>query len=156
MALLPKAKWLPWAMVLVATLGFIDATYLSAKHYTHTTIPCSITHGCEIVTTSAYSQMFGIPVALLGAIYYFAVLAGLFVAIDRGDQKLFKIVASCTVLGLGASAWFVIVQLFILKAICQWCMVSALTSTVLFILGWGVALKTKTPEEPEASTEQQT
>lgn len=137
--LLSQSRWLPWAVLAVATLGFVDATYLSAKHYTHTAIPCSITHGCEIVTTSAYSEIAGISVALLGAIYYFVIIAGTFIAIDKHNEKLFRAVTGMTILGLGASLWFVSAQLFIIRAICQWCMVSALTSTTLFVLGWIVA-----------------
>lgn len=131
--------WLPWTFLVVSLAGFADAMYLTVKHFSHSVIPCSLTHGCEIVTTSVYATPLGIPVALLGAIYYFALVAATFVAINEKNERLFRLATRATLLGLLASVWFVVVQVVILHAICQWCMISAVTSTALFILGYVVA-----------------
>lgn len=135
-ALLPKAPWLPYAMLATGILGFADATYLTVKHYTHSVIPCSLTQGCEIVTSSAYSEIAGIPVALLGSIYYATVALLTFAAIESNNRSLLRYAGLLTGAGLLASAWFVFSQLVLIKAICQWCMVSAGTSTILFVLGF--------------------
>ncbi|MBI1907857.1 vitamin K epoxide reductase family protein [Candidatus Uhrbacteria bacterium] len=149
-SLLPNHRWLPYAFLLVSFLGFLDASYLTQKHYSQTVIPCSITHGCETVTNSVYSQVAGIPVALLGALFYLAVFLGTFAAMESGNRRLFGWVAKFTLAGLLASAWFVFAQLVLIKAICQWCMASVLTSTTLFILGYAVTPKALTsPPTPD-------
>lgn len=139
MTLFDRARWLPWTLLAVSLAGFADAMYLTVKHFSQTVIPCSLTHGCEIVTTSVYATPLGIPVALLGAIYYFAILTATFVAINEKNERILLLTCRATIVGLLASVWLVVVQVFILHAICQWCMISAVTSTSLFILGYVVA-----------------
>jgi len=61
------------AFAVVALLGFVDATYLTVEHYRGVVPPCT-TAGCEIVLTSEYSVLFGVPTALFGSVYYFLIL----------------------------------------------------------------------------------
>lgn len=133
---LPKAPWLPVVMLAVSLLGFADATYLATKHLTHSVIPCSITLGCETVTNSVYSEIFGIPVALLGSVYYAVVFLLVFASMETGSRTILRYAGLLTGAGLLASAWFVFAQIVLIKAICQWCMASAGTSSILFILGF--------------------
>ncbi|KKW30889.1 MAG: hypothetical protein UY72_C0001G0001 [Candidatus Uhrbacteria bacterium GW2011_GWD2_52_7] len=116
-------------------LGFMDAAYLTASHYTHITLPCTIVHGCEIVTTSPYSVAFGIPVALFGAVYYLSVFFGIVTYKETKNAMLLRGISWFTTFGLAASAWFLYVQAVILEAYCQYCLLSAITSTALFLLG---------------------
>ncbi len=125
-------------MLGVALLGFADATYLTVAHYTDARLPCTITHGCQVVTTSSYSEIFGIPVALLGALYYLTMFGMLFIAVDKKNERLLRLAGKFTLAGFLFSLWFVFAQIFLIHAICQWCMGSAITSTVLFVLGWFV------------------
>lgn len=120
-------------ILVVALLGFADASYLTIEHFQGVIPPCT-TSGCETVLTSSYSAIFGIPVSLLGALYYFLIAVGMVTYLDSKNTKLLKWVLFATVLGLLCSVWFVILQLFIVKAICQYCMISAGTSALLFIL----------------------
>ena len=113
----------------------MDAAYLTASHYTHVSLPCTITQGCEIVTTSSYSTAFGIPVALFGAAYYLSVFFGIATYKETKKSALLRGISWFTLLGLGASAWFVYVQAVILGAFCQYCLISAITSSLLFVLG---------------------
>ena len=127
-------RWYFISVLSVASLGFIDATYLTIQHYTNFTLPCTITHGCEFVTNSAYSSILGIPVALLGALYYASVLLATYSALEFKHEKLMRFVALSTTFGFLFSCWFVYAQLFLIHAICQYCMLSALTSTTLFVV----------------------
>lgn len=118
-----------------ALIGFTDAIYLTAKHYAGGTIPCAIFTGCDTVTTSAYSLIFGIPVALLGAFYYLAVLALVGVYLEHPSVVRLRRAAFITPLGFIASAYFTLLQFFVLHAFCFYCLLSAGFSTVLFIIG---------------------
>jgi uncharacterized membrane protein len=119
-------------LFVVATLGFVDASYLTVEHYANQIPPCSI-DGCETVLTSEYSKVLGIPVALGGAIYYLAILVLLFGYLDTKKEILLRIALVSTTLGFLSSLYFLILQAFIIEAYCQYCLFSALTSTILFI-----------------------
>ena len=118
---------------LFSFLGLIDASYLAAKHYSGTIPPCAIVKGCEVVTTSQYATIGGVSVALLGAIYYLAVLVISIAIIDTKSDRLKKILAGFSVIGLLASIWFISLQLFVIKALCLYCLVSAFSSTAIFL-----------------------
>lgn len=128
-------KWLPVLFIALSFLGFSDATYLTAKHYLGTPVTCILFQGCEQVTTSPYSVVYGVPVALLGALYYAAVLILTVAYLDSKRIGMLKLAAAITPAGFLASLWFVYLQLFVIKAICFYCMLSAMTSTALFGLG---------------------
>ncbi len=135
--------WFLGSSAVLALIGFIDATYLTVEHYLGLVPPCTITQGCEQVTTSSYSLLFGIiPVALLGALFYVGALALLLWLWDRRDPLLFKLYARYTWLGLLAAIYFTSIQAFILKAYCQYCLLSALTSTILFLLAQYLVYRT--------------
>ena len=128
------ARWYPFTALGIAGLGFIDATFLTIQHYTSFTLPCSITHGCELVTTSSYSSILGVPVALLGALYYVGVLLAVYGSLEFAKAQWFKWIAIATTAGFLFSGWFVYLQLFVIHAICPYCMLSAFTSTSLFVV----------------------
>lgn len=132
----------------VSFLGFLDASYLTIKNFMGTPLPCSILRGCEEVTGSQYSMIGGMPVALLGAIYYLTIFVLVFSLLNKktfssgvdggiheNGNKLLKFTAYLTIIGLLASLWFIYLQIFVIKAICLYCMFSAFTSITLFVFG---------------------
>lgn len=132
-----------WFMMAVSFLGFIDATYLTAKHYLGTALTCGLFDGCDVVTTSKYSEIMGVPVALLGSVYYISVF--IFVAYYLDSQKLrsLALAAYATISGFVASMVFMYIQFFVLKALCEYCLFSALTSTLLCIAGSSMLVHSK-------------
>lgn len=156
MALLEKSRWLPGAMLVTSLLGFADATYLTVQHYTGNSIPCTITHGCDVVTKSAYSAILGVPVALLGSAFYIVVFALVFFALDQKSVKLLRLAGRLTVVGFVSSMWFLYAQAFLIHAFCQWCLGSLVTSTVLFVLGYFVmprAIRTSVPSPLQSASD---
>ena len=128
-----NVRWYPFTILGVSILGFIDATYLTIQHYTQFTLPCTITQGCDLVTKSEYSFIAGVPVALLGALYYLAIFLGVYIILETKKYGYLRFVAIATTFGFLFSAWFVYLQFFVIHAICQYCMLSAITSTTMFI-----------------------
>lgn len=133
-------NWLIIAFLVVSFLGFLDATYLTAQHYLGAIPPCVITTGCETVLTGEHNAIFGIPVALLGGIYYLLLFLLAVFSLDVKRETI-CFAAYLTPIGFLASLYFVYLQLFVLKTICSYCMVSAATSTILFILGLFIIIK---------------
>ena len=125
---------LPIAILILSAIGFADATYLTTQHFLGAPVACSILKGCEQVTTSPYSVIFGIPIALLGSLYYLTILILSVIYLDSRKINIFNIIAKITPFGFLASAYLVYLQIFVIKAICLYCMGSAVTSTLLFVL----------------------
>jgi uncharacterized membrane protein len=132
-------------LLIVALLGFADATYLTVEHYQGVIPPCSVVSGCETVLTSAYSVIAGVPVSLLGAVFYFIVLVGVFSFLESKKTVLLKWSLLFTIFGILFSLWFIYVQAFILGAWCLYCLGSALTSTILFVTACISLKKYQTP-----------
>jgi uncharacterized membrane protein len=120
-------------LLIVALLGFADATYLTVEHYKGSIPPCTVVEGCETVLTSEYSVVAGVPVSLAGAIFYFLILVGVFSFIESKKTSLLKWALILTVIGFLMTLWFTYLQAFVIGAFCLYCLGSALTSTVLFV-----------------------
>lgn len=129
----------------VSAVGFVDAVYLTAKHYLGTPVTCSILQGCEKVTTSVYAAVGGVPVALLGSIYYLLVFLLMAAYYDTRRKPIVVFVSYFTAVGFAASLWFFYLQLFVIQALCLYCLVSAASSAALFALGVYTLLETKKP-----------
>ncbi len=130
------------ALLVAAFVGFADATYLTAKHVLGTPLACLVFAGCEKVTTSRYAFVFGIPLAAYGAAYYLAILLALVAYLDTRHATVLRAAAAFTAVGFLASVYFVYLQLFVIHAICPYCMLSAAASTTLFVLGVFVLRRT--------------
>jgi len=129
-------NWVIFALIAVSLIGLADSSYLAAKHYLGSPINCSIFNGCEVVTTSPYSVILGVPVALFGVLYYFSFLLLTILYLDSKNEKTLEFV------GVAASIWFLFLQIFIIKALCLYCLISTTTSATLFVLGL-IVLKRK-------------
>lgn len=112
----------------LALVGIAISTYLTILHYDDS-IPVCVGGGggCEKVQNSDYAELSGVPVALIGAIGYGLILISLALPGDSGRfaGALFGLV------GLGFSAYLTYLELFVIDAICQWCVASAVVMTAL-------------------------
>lgn len=125
--------WLKIAAVITALAGLADSAYLTSNHFAGTAVPCNLVTGCETVLNSSYSEFFGIPTALFGAVAYFTVFSLALLAFF-GHEKLWRVFGAVTVVMFFASVWLVYLQAFVIQAFCQYCLFSAVTSTLLFAI----------------------
>lgn len=103
---------------LVALAGIAVAGYLTWAHYGGDTVVCPIGGGCETVQGSEYAELAGAPVAVLGLSAYILML-GLLV----WDTVVARLAAAAVALaGLLFSLYLLVVQLFVIDAICIWCL----------------------------------
>jgi uncharacterized membrane protein len=100
-------------------------------HYAGLRPVCGISHGCETVQTSAYADLLGIPVALLGLITYVVIFVSLRL---RGERPLLTSYA-LTLIAFAFSVYLTYRELFTIHAICSWCVSSAIVFTLLAIVG---------------------
>ncbi|MEZ5427712.1 MAG: vitamin K epoxide reductase family protein [Pyrinomonadaceae bacterium] len=124
---------LPILAAAVALIGLADSVYLTVKHFTGEKVPCSIVSGCEQVLTSEYAEIFGIPTAAFGALAYFAAFS-LAVMTLYGDRRMWTLFGVQTVIMLLFTIWLFYLQAFVIGAFCQFCLLSAVTTLVLFLI----------------------
>lgn len=118
------------AILVLSLIGIGVAGYLTYVHYEGLKVLCLSSGGCETVQASKYAKLDGVPVALLGLIGYIGIVGSLLVRGELGRVAGFGI----ALIGFGFSMYLTYRELFTIKAICQWCVSSAVLMTLLVIL----------------------
>ena len=114
-------------------MGLADAIYLTVHHYTAEPVPCTLTGGCEMVLNSSWAELGGIPLAAFGAAAYFVAFA-LALLTAFGDTRMWRLYGLLTTLMAAFSAFLIYLQAFRINAFCQFCLLSAGTTFILFII----------------------
>lgn len=124
---------LPIAAAIVALVGIADATYLTIHHYTAEAVPCGVEFDCEMVLTSKWADIAGIPLSVFGLLaYLFAfTLAAISISGKRLTWNVFGIQATMMAI---VSGYLIYVQHYYIHAWCQYCLISAATSFTLFLI----------------------
>ena len=119
------------AAVAVAIAAYLTVTKLSGG------LPvCGPSHGCEDVALSTYSSIFGIPTAAFGLVFS-TVVALLGLGWWRlGDRRAVIAAYGLGLFGILFVAYLTYLELFVIHAICVWCVGYGLT----VVIGWVVAL----------------
>ena len=118
-------------LVVLAVVGLLMSSYLTWVHLMGRSPVCLAgSGGCETVQSSRYAEILGIPVAALGIGGYTGLLlSGLLRG--EGGALLGLFVALVSVL---FSAYLTYLELFVIYAICQWCVASAVLMSAAFVL----------------------
>lgn len=138
-------KWLPVLATLLTLAGIAVATYLTIAHYTTPAVlacPENSIINCAKVTTSSYSSILGIPLALLGLLFFVGMLPLQLPMVWRMKHQL-VVWARLAFAGSGILMifWLVYVELFKLNAICLYCTAVHVITLLLFIVtAFGTAL----------------
>jgi uncharacterized membrane protein len=127
-----SARALRITLLVLTVIGVGVASYLTYVHYSGTQPLCSIKgNPCSQVQKSRYSELAGVPVALIGLIGYVLILGSLLVR--EGERSRF-VTTGLTLGGFGFSAYLTYRELFTLHKICEWCVSSAVIVTILACL----------------------
>ncbi len=143
----PTPHWPAITGIVLCVAGLGVSAYLTYAHYTTATIlacPDTGIVNCIKVTTSSYSHILGIPVAVLGLVFFAAMIPLQLPAAWRSRSPLIRIgrVAACVV-GVGMILWLVYAELFLIKNICIYCTaVHALTFLLFVVVAIGTVATT--------------
>jgi uncharacterized membrane protein len=122
----------------VALCGIGVAGYLTWAHFQHSQVICVVGGGCETVQKSSYSEIAGVPVALLGLLSYTAILG--LIAWDGPTARLAA--AALALVGVLFGAYLLVVQLFVIDAVCVWCVVNDVLIAPALAVSTAVRLRT--------------
>lgn len=136
-------NWFLWMIIALALIGFTDSAFLLAKRISGAPIPCFITSGCDTVSKSPYSVLFGVPLSAWGVIFYLGTGFLALLYLDTKNLLVAKLIPLATTIGFLSSLYFIYVQKFKIGAFCIYCILSAIISTALFVCGIRIWQKLK-------------
>lgn len=133
-----RPRWIVPGTLIATLAGLGVSIYLTIAHYTTTALlacPENATIDCQKVTTSPESVILGIPVAVLGLVYFVAMLALNSPPAWRSTAPTVRLgrLAAATV-GLGFVFYLIYVELFEVDAICLWCTSVHVINLILFAM----------------------
>jgi uncharacterized membrane protein len=125
-------------IALLALVGLFVALYL----WLHAlgfggAIKCGASGGCEVVQTSQWAVFLGLPVAFYGVAGYFALLAVAILGLRPAalpERKWSVLLAGLASAGFLFTVYLTYIELFVIHAICRWCVGSAVIITLIWIV----------------------
>jgi len=120
-----------WVFGVLILLGLADSIFLTWEHYALTSVGCPVSPwiNCLAVTSSKYSEIFGIPLAILGVVYYMFLSFFLIKSKGKIFKHFFLIISSFGVL---FSLYLTYIQAFEIRLFCLYCLASAIISFLIF------------------------
>jgi uncharacterized membrane protein len=123
-------------VAVLALVGLFLSLYLTLYHYgLMGSLACGGANECEKVQASRYAELFGIPVAAYGIVGYLAILVIALAGVqDRWALSAAptRLIALASGAGVAFTAYLTYLELFVIHAICRWCVASAVLITLVF------------------------
>jgi uncharacterized membrane protein len=132
----------------LAVVGLLISAYLTWVHYAGVAPVCvGGSGGCETVQTSSYATIFGVPVAVIGLVGYTGLLLSASLRGELGVYLGFLV----ALVGTLFSAYLTYLELFVIHAVCEWCVASAALMVAALLCAafgvWHLAKEDKTGEK---------
>jgi uncharacterized membrane protein len=133
-------------LAVLDTLGLIVASYLSVVELSGGVPTCGIIEGCEEVAKSQYNNFAGIPVALFGVLLSVTLLA---LALAWWRTNIYGLLLAhyaLSLVGVMFDGYFLFLQVFVIKAVCIWCVTYELSLLLRFLIAALVYYRQPKPE----------
>jgi uncharacterized membrane protein len=125
------------AIAVLALIGLMISTYLSMYKLGYLgEIQCTI-GGCEKVQTSRFADFLGLPVSVWGVGAYVTLLVLAMLGVQprfQGERWLALALFGVSAVGVVFSGYLTFLEAFVIHAWCQWCVISAILVTLIFLL----------------------
>lgn len=137
-------KFIKIIIVGLLLIGLGVSAYLTYLHYRQVPAVCgtgSVFSNCESVLHSKYSEIYGIPMALLGVVFYVATLILSGLILFRNKRVFIELLFWLELTGVIFSTGLTYLQFFVLRAVCPYCLTSAIVTFLVFGLSWLLKVK---------------
>jgi uncharacterized membrane protein len=148
-------------IMVLAFCGLSDSVYIAQNETSHTPLLCNVNNlsGCNIVASSQYAHLFGIPLAEYGALFYALIFIIAALEIIVFDQLLRRVLQGLSLVGILISLYLTFLEIFVIRALCIYCLGSACIALLIFVLacliepirpikGWSASGEKKTETPP--------
>jgi uncharacterized membrane protein len=134
-------------LAILDVVGLLVAGYLSVVELKGELPACGLIKGCEEVALSDYARIGGIPVAVFGVVLSVALLV-LAVAWWRTDiYGLLLAHYGLSLVGVLFDGWFLYLQVFVIQAVCIWCVTYEVSLLLRFVIALAVYRRQPRPDE---------
>ncbi|MBI1971554.1 MAG: vitamin K epoxide reductase family protein [Candidatus Wildermuthbacteria bacterium] len=127
-----RGSWISWVsrnkagemsplLFALAAVGFAASAYIFYKTQRKEKLFCLLGGECNDVVYSKYGKAFGIPNELAGMLYYVFLVVALFLSLE-------SVARIAAILAFGASVYLLLIQAFVLKKWCEWCLATAVAN----------------------------
>lgn len=128
----PQGQWVSWAIPILSLIGLGVAGYLAYVETQMVEAVCGPIGDCNAVQSSSYAQLFGIPIGVIGVVGYLAIL-GAWVWGRSGSATGRALLLGMAMVGVIFSIYLTYLELFIIAAVCLWCLSSAVIMTLIML-----------------------
>ena len=128
---------------LLGLTGFLLSRHIYLKKKSKKKLICPMRSNCDTVIHSDYSKILGIPVEILGMIYYLIIAFSysLVFVLNLWSMPVAMVLVGLSACALLFSIYLVSLQAFVVKHWCFWCLSSGIISLVIFLLSyWNIVL----------------
>ncbi len=129
-------KKLRIGIAVVSLIGFLDSLYLSWLEFTHREAFCAGSGDCQTVANSPYSEIAGIPIAVLGIGAYLVILGLLYIG-QKGEywrEYTPLMIFGISLVGVIYSIYLTYIEIAVIYAICPYCVISAIAMLLIFVM----------------------
>lgn len=119
-------------LVLLAVFGVAVSVYLTVYKSLGVAIPCTITQGCEAVLSSKYANLIGVPLSVWGIVFFSGIIIAALLANHYAVWR--KLLTAGLAIGSLASLVFLGLQFFVIKQVCQYCLVTDVLTILLLVI----------------------
>lgn len=130
-------KWLYWASIVITVIGLAVSIYMTIFKLTGNETMCIGNGGCSVVNESPYSSIYDIPVAAFGVGGYLAILVVFILEKKAGSffkQNATMVNFGLTLIGFLFTLYLIYLEIFVIKALCPFCLTSQIAMTILFVI----------------------
>ncbi|MEP7379745.1 MAG: vitamin K epoxide reductase family protein [Chloroflexota bacterium] len=127
-------------------IGLIVASYLSVVELSGNVPSCGIITGCEEVAKSQYNNFLGVPVAVFGVLLSVVLLS---LALAWWKTNIYGLLLghyALSLVGVFFDGWFLYLQVFVIQAVCIWCVTYEISLLLRFLVALLVYLRQPKPE----------
>jgi uncharacterized membrane protein len=124
------------ALVAFTIIGLLVSIYMTIYKITSNDSMCIGSKDCSVVNQSRYSEIYGIPVAVIGLLGYAAILALLLLERNPGffKQNGTMLLFGLSLTGFLFTLYLIFLEIALIKAYCPFCITSQAAMTIIFIL----------------------
>jgi uncharacterized membrane protein len=129
-------KWLYKASMILVVIGILVSSYMTIYKLTNNNSMCLGSGDCSTVNASKYSEIYGIPVGLVGVAGYTSILVMLLLE-NRNDflrRNATLFIFGLSLTGFMFTLYLIYIEFAILKAVCPFCLTSQVVMTIIFVM----------------------
>ena len=128
--------WL-WAAAVLSGMGIYVSGYLAYKRVAGGGLACTRWAQCDVVNNSIYAYFLGVPISFIGLAGYLLLLALALAALwatSRVQRQLLWLSLLLALGGVGFSVYLTYLEIYVIEALCAWCIASAIVITLLALV----------------------